>query len=176
MLVSFVANSPLLQYLIDALLRPLGGTPEGVVEAALAQGRGQALDRRACIGPSSCPLATLVHPREPIPPARQPDQLVLPPHLPATQAGAPRRLALHPDVDRVSPSGPTPSAPAGSADPSSAPGSDGAVSGCASTHSVAVFRMAAALVTPMPGTASSASSPARTMRAGEERPGSTSRS
>src|SRR4029434_485903 len=96
MLVSFVANSPLLQYLIDALLRPLGGTPEGVVEAALTQGRGQALDRRACIGPSSCPLATLVHPREPIPPARQPDQLVLRPHPPAIHAGAPRRLRRPP--------------------------------------------------------------------------------
>src|SRR4029450_440591 len=100
MLVSFVANSPLLQYLIDALLRPLGGTPEGVVEAALTQGRGQALARRACIGPSSCPLATLVHPREPIPPARQPDQLVLRPDLAATQEGGPRGVAQAPGGGR----------------------------------------------------------------------------
>src|SRR4029453_6495467 len=95
MLVSFVANSPLLQYLIDALLRPLGGTPEGVVEAALAQGRGQALDRRACIGPPSSPLATPPPPRPPPrpPPPRAPAGSARPAAAPA---GNPGRCAAAP--------------------------------------------------------------------------------
>src|SRR4029450_10070264 len=107
MLGSFVPNSRLLQYLIDALLRPLGGTPEGVVEAALAQGRGQALDRRACIGPSSSPLPPppprITRPPAPPPPPPPPPAPPPPPRPPAgsarpaaAPAGNPGRCAAAP--------------------------------------------------------------------------------
>src|SRR4029450_2373803 len=87
MLVSFVANSPLLQYLIDALLRPLGGTPEGVVEGALSQGRGQGLHRAACLVASA---------RPPLPAAAPPGN---PGKCAAAPRASPRRrpgLALRP--------------------------------------------------------------------------------